>query len=308
MLRFAEELLLLLLDEQSGDLITLPAQTLDLALAGAVLMDLQREARIDTDLDALFLADATPLDDDLLDPTLAAIAREDEKRDARFWVEHAAQRGEEIRQIALSRLVERGILELYEGGILALLPLVARSRRYPTIDGVAREEVRLRIMRILFSDEIPDPDDIVLICLVDACDLFPRLLSASELEEAQARIEVVGQLDLLGQAVTRAIREIGDRPVSRAAKDIPQVRGLPILGSAPDLSKGAACLLHRAIPEPGTRLSDENIQAILHRTCGCRSQCVRAARGAVDLSLARLLRGILQGTGRRALFARHGWQ
>ena len=42
MLRFAEELLLLLLDEQSGDLITLPAQTLDLALAGAVLMDLQR--------------------------------------------------------------------------------------------------------------------------------------------------------------------------------------------------------------------------------------------------------------------------
>ena len=238
MLRFAEELLLLLLDEQSGDLMPLPAQTLDLALAGAVLMDLQREARIDTDLETLFLADATPLDDDLLDPTLADIAQTDQAHDACFWVERTAQRGEEIRQTALARLVERGILELYEGGILALLPLVARSRRYPTIDGVAREEVRLRIMRILFSDEIPDPDDIVLICLVDACDLFPRLLSASELEEAQARIEVVGQLDLLGQAVTRAIREIGDRPVSHAAKDIPQVRGLPILGSAPDLSKG----------------------------------------------------------------------
>ena len=44
MLRFAEELLLLLLDEQSGDLMPLPAQTMDLALAGAVLMDLQQEA------------------------------------------------------------------------------------------------------------------------------------------------------------------------------------------------------------------------------------------------------------------------
>ena len=180
MLRFAEELLLLLLDEHSGDLIPLPAQTLDLALAGAVLMDLQREARIDTDLDALFPTDATPLDDDLLDPTLAAIAREDEKRDARFWVEHTAQRGEEIRHIALSRLVERGILETDEGGILALLPLVGRSRRYPVIDGVAREEVRLRIMRILFSDEIPDPDDVVLICLAmpaicfRACCLLPN--------------------------------------------------------------------------------------------------------------------------------------
>ena len=237
MLRFAEELLLLLLDEHSGDLIPLPAQTLHLALAGAVLMDLQREARIDTDLETLFLADATPLDDDLLDPTLAAIAREDEKRDARFWVEHTAQRGEEIRHIALSRLVERGILETDEGGFWALLPLVGRSRRYPVIDGVAREEVRLRIMRILFSDEIPDPDDIVLICLANACDLFPRLLSPSELEEAQARIAVVGRLDLLGQAVSRSIRAVEDRPVSHAAKDIPQVRGLPILGSALGLGK-----------------------------------------------------------------------
>ena len=238
MLRFAEELLLLLLDEQSGDLMPLPAQTLDLALAGAVLMDLQREARIDTDLETLFLADETPLDDDLLNPTLADIAQTDQAHDARFWVEHTAQRGEEIRQIALARLVERGILEIDEGGLLSLLPLVGRSRRYPLIDGVAREEVRLRIMRVLFSDEIPDPRDIVLICLADACDLFPRLLSASELEEAQARIEVVGRLDLLGQAVTRAIRSISQHPPQRqAAKEIPQVRSLPVIGNVLDLSK-----------------------------------------------------------------------
>ena len=182
MLRFAEELLLLLVEEQSGDLMPLPAQTIDLALAGAVLMELQQEERIDTDLEALFLADPTPLGDDLLDPTLAAIAQADEKHDARFWVERVAERGDEIRQTALARLVNRGILEFDEGGLLALLPLVGRSRRYPLIDGVAREEVRLRIMRVLFSDDIPDPGDIVLICLADACGLFPRLLSAAELE------------------------------------------------------------------------------------------------------------------------------
>ena len=111
MLRCAEELLLLLLDDESGDLLPLPERTLHVALAGAVLMELQQEARIDTDLDALLLADATPLNDALLDPTLAAIAQEDEKREVRFWVERTAQRGAEIRAIALSRLVERGILE-----------------------------------------------------------------------------------------------------------------------------------------------------------------------------------------------------
>ena len=239
MLRFAEELLLLLVEEQSGDLMPLPAQTIDLALAGAVLMELQQEERIDTDLETLFLADPTPLGDDLLDPTLAAIAQTDEKHDARFWVERVAERGDEIRQTALARLVNRGILEFDEGGLLALLPLVGRSRRYPLIDGVAREEVRLRIMRVLFSDEIPDPGDIVLIGLADACGLFPRLLSAAELEQARARIAEVGRLDLLGQAVIRAIERIGQRPSQRqAAKEIPQVRGLPVVGSALGLSKG----------------------------------------------------------------------
>ena len=239
MLRFAEELLLLLVEEQSGDLMPLPAQTMDLALAGAVLMELQQEERIDTDLETLFLADPTPLGDDLLDPTLAAIAQADEKHDARFWVERVAERGDEIRQIALARLVNRGILEFDEGGLLALLPLVGRSRRYPLIDGVAREEVRLRIMRVLFSDDIPDPGDTVLICLADACGLFPRLLSAAELEKARARIAEVGRLDLLGQAVVRAIERIGQRSSQRqVAKEIPQVRGLPVVGSALGLSKG----------------------------------------------------------------------
>ncbi|MYI21771.1 MAG: hypothetical protein F4043_03445, partial [Gammaproteobacteria bacterium] len=50
MLRFAEEILVLVLDEERGDLApNLPARSLDLALAGAVLMDHALENRIDTD-------------------------------------------------------------------------------------------------------------------------------------------------------------------------------------------------------------------------------------------------------------------
>ena len=50
MLRFAEEILVLVLDEGRGELAAgLPPRSLDLALAGAVLMDLALENRIDTD-------------------------------------------------------------------------------------------------------------------------------------------------------------------------------------------------------------------------------------------------------------------
>ena len=74
MLRFAEEIMLLLLDDTSGDFAPVSELSLQCALAGAVLMDLALENRIDTDTERLILLDKTPTGDDLLDPTLANIA------------------------------------------------------------------------------------------------------------------------------------------------------------------------------------------------------------------------------------------
>ena len=208
MLRFAEEILLLMLDENRGDLTPAPGWSLSCALAGAVLMDLALENRIDTDIEHLTLIDSTPLGDDLLDPALEEIARADQTHSTRFWVEHFAAQADDIREKALSGLAERGIIEMEEeGGFLALSPRVSRSRRYPLADGEASEEVRLRVMRVLFTDDIPDPHDIVIITLVHACDLFKRLLSPDELEQVQERIATVSRLDLIGQQVAQAIRE-----------------------------------------------------------------------------------------------------
>ena len=236
MLRFAEEIILLLLDEERGELApSLPPHSLNIVLAGAVLMDLALEGRIDTDLKQLILADSTPLADDLLDPTLAAIAEESEVRDARFWITHQAKRGDEIRDKAIARLIKRGILESESEGFFFLSRLVSRAHRYPMIDGQTAEDVRLRVMRVLFSDDIPDPRDVVIICLADACGIFERILSKEEQDEARERIELVRKLDLIGQSVSRAIRELESEraPASpHPRKEIPQAPGLPLIGNA----------------------------------------------------------------------------
>ena len=52
---------------------------------------------------------------------------------------------------------------------------VFHERRYPIIDNKAVQEVKLRIMGVLFSDEIPDVRDIVIISLADACGIFGRV-------------------------------------------------------------------------------------------------------------------------------------
>lgn len=203
-MRFVEEILLLLLRDEGGKFVAVPGIALDNALAGGVLMDLALENRIDTDPERLILIDPTPVGDSLLDPTLAAIA-DGEQRDALYWVGQTALRAAEIRRQALSRLVERGILEHDEGRFLWMF----RSRRYPIIDGRTEREVKLRILGVLLSDDIPDPRDIVIIGLADACGLLPRLLPKGEYDKARARIDQVRKLDLIGQATSRAIHDIG---------------------------------------------------------------------------------------------------
>ena len=203
MLRFAEEIVLLILNDEDGRFARVSNNSFDFAMAGGVLMDLALENRIDTDLDKLILIDSTPTGDSLLDPTLEDIASGDEN-DARYWVERTALKGEELRELALHRLVEHGILERVDDKFM----WVFKSRRYPTIDGEAQREVKLRIMSVLFSDEIPDPRDVVIICLGDACGIFRSIFTNEELDRVTPRIEQVRKLDLIGQAMTQAIQDI----------------------------------------------------------------------------------------------------
>ena len=203
MLRFAEETILLLLNDGDGRFARVPKWSLDYALAGGVLMDLALENRIDTDLEGLILIDDTPTGDALLDPTLADIAAGKE-RTTNFWLEHTADSADSIREQALKRLIDQGILEVQDDRFL----WVFRSRRYPSIDGTAEREVKLRIMGVLFSDEIPSPRDVVIICLADACGIFKGLLSSRELDNVGERIDQVRRLDLIGQALSKGIRDI----------------------------------------------------------------------------------------------------
>ena len=203
MLRFAEEIMLLLLDEANGDFSARDSQAVRLALAGGVLMDLALESRIDTDVQNLVVLDAQPTGDPLLDAVLAEIAAAERTRDARYWVERVQGRADEIRDATIARLIERGVLLRRSGRFLRVL----RTRARPVVDGTVNREVKQRIVDLVFGDDIPDPRDVVLICLCDVCGLFGNLLTRDELDRAYPRIEQIGRLDLIGQAVMTLVAD-----------------------------------------------------------------------------------------------------
>lgn len=204
MLSFAEEIMLLLLEDENGRFVHVPELSMRCVLSGAVLMDLALMNKIDTDTEKLVVVDPSPTGDELLDPTLKRIVDSGEVRNARYWVDLNAGEADMMRRIALDRLCGKGILKKEDDRFL----WVFRSRRYPLVDGTAEREVKLRILDLLFSDAIPDPRDIVIISLVDACGIFKQLLSEREHRRSRDRIRQIRRMDLIGQAVTNSVREI----------------------------------------------------------------------------------------------------
>ncbi len=204
MLGFVEEIVLLQLDDSQGRFVNLPLSAADVVLAGAALMELALANRIDSDLDRLILVDTTPTGDDILDDVLRQIGEDGGELSAAAVLERISGNGEKYQDIALKRLIAKGILREENGRFL----WVFHTRRYPVVDDREQREVRARLRQLVLSDDIPDPRDIVLICLIEACGLLGLVLSPDEIAATQTRVEELGRLDLIGQAVTKAVGEI----------------------------------------------------------------------------------------------------
>ena len=81
-LSLSEELLLMLLDEETGYFRQVPGWDLHCVVVGAALAELSLRSRIDTDMESLTLEDATETGDPVLDDVLKEIAGEPERRNA----------------------------------------------------------------------------------------------------------------------------------------------------------------------------------------------------------------------------------
>ena len=226
-MRFAEEVLLLLLNEETGYFVPIPEWKLSCALAGSVLIDLSLEDRIDSDLRTLTLLDATPTGDELLDPVLEDLAMCKQVHPPQYWVERVARRSDEISAVALKRLVRVGVLNADAGGFWSLSKKVAHSRRYPVIDGRTGVEIKSRIMRLLFSDEIPDPRDCAIVSLMNSCGGMRVMLDPDEYDLAETRIELLSGMDLIGRAIGEAVRSSYHPPGSKHSV---QLRPIPVVG------------------------------------------------------------------------------
>ena len=238
-LSLTDELILMLLDEKGGYFHQVPGWRLNCAVVGGVLAELSFRSRLDSDLTSLFVVDRAETGDPVLDPILKEIADEPDQHNARYWIERLAPRAEAIVDQTLDRLVERGILQHHEGEFWTLASPVMHGQRYGMLEeGATDQFVKARIANVIFTDEVPEPRDVVIVCLVNTCDVFRLIFELDE--AAEERIKLVCQLDLIGRSIADAVSESLVSPTRRHTafvKKIPTV-SLPGLLRNPHVRDG----------------------------------------------------------------------
>ena len=224
-LTLPEELIVMLLNQETGYFHQVPGWDLNCAVIGAVLAELSLLSRIDTDMESLILLDDTEVGNATLDPILKEIAEEPVQRNAQFWIERLAPRAESIVDLTLDRLTDLNILEHHDGEFWTLSNTVGRMDAVSgNGDGTAVEFVTSRIRNVIFNNEIPFPRDVVIVCLLNTCDVLRFIFQIDD--EIEQRIEAICKLDLIGRAIAEAVTHNMAGPLLRRSaltKKIPTV-------------------------------------------------------------------------------------
>ena len=243
MLTFTEELILLLGEETSGHLPT-RQHAADCALAGAALLDLAFAYRIDTDLERLVVTDPTPTGTAMLDRILSKIDGQAHATDTQTWIRAlAVGDAGEIRDQTLADLVARGILERHK----VRLSWAFGGDRYSVLDDGPVRDIRARI-EAAFDEGIPDPRDIALVALTDACQLLPDLFPGRAIE--RARIAQLRRMDLIGSEVAGTIADIQRTIVLAARAQAQRYRTLLLWFALIGTAAAVTILLAPPIPVP----------------------------------------------------------
>jgi len=204
-LSFAEEILLLALDEKTGRLHTLPERGLEFALAGAVLMELTFKGRLSHDATQITITDASPTQDPVLDEALQDLPKNEPTLTIQKALARVALKADVLKNLLFAGLVKKGVLTVQQEKFLWVL----RARRYPVVDNHGEREVLARIREtVLDSTAVPDPRDVVLIGLMDACELNYLVFTEAELDVISARIKQIANQDSIVQSLAKDIAEI----------------------------------------------------------------------------------------------------
>lgn len=202
----AEDLLLLLTDDDSGRLVVSGEQA-DVALGGARLIELTLLGRVDVTGEGegrkgrLVVRDRARLEDPVLDDALGiCVAHEGTKPQS-----VVGPLGKRLRPHLYDRLVDQGVLRAEHGKVLGIFP----TRSWPAADAAHERQVRAALEQALLTTLPPEPRTAALVSLLLALrtvhKVVPPKQHALSRRDLDRRAKEIADGDWGSAAVRKAV-------------------------------------------------------------------------------------------------------
>ncbi len=201
MLTMLEEVVLLAVDEQTGNLRSTREFGTAYALVGALFFDLALARKIDTDTETILIVDRTPTGNATLDRVLAGMAAKPQLTTVREWIEEIFLRREDLEGEALGSLIAQGVLRHEKTKRLWIIDV----ERFPMVNERPQRYVKSRLAHAILTDDIPDTRDIMLVSIAEQCGLLSYVLSDTQLNTRAQRIQTLCNLETISRKVSDAI-------------------------------------------------------------------------------------------------------
>jgi len=198
----AEDLLLLLLDDESGKISNSTFASIETAVGGAILVELSLRGAIEvTEKEFFRQPKVVAADEESSLPPMLADSLGDITEKERTAMALVTRLGKGRKQPLLDRLVDKGMLRCEQDKILGLFP----RTRWPAEDSSHEAEIRRKITQALIAGNTVDERTAALISLLSALGLVSNVVKVDALSGREVRKQAKAIAD--GNWASKAVRD-----------------------------------------------------------------------------------------------------
>ena len=203
LLNIPEEVYLLSIDDNGEQHENFRNQKFDVIIGSSILMELAMRHAIDTDMKYVIPDKMEMTGDLILDEVIDEIKQYGKKREIKDWITTISIHGQFFRDEIITSLVKKGVLKIENKKTLWFFS----SRKYPLHNDKEQEEVRTRLRKLIFSDEIPEIQDIIIVSILYHGKLMDTVLTTYENDKYRERVAQIAKMDFIVQAIADALEE-----------------------------------------------------------------------------------------------------
>ena len=202
-LNLLEKYLLIALDDEKGKFVN-DSIHLHYGFAGAILLELAVRNKIEVHGEKILLKDKSTEKEIALNKAILYLTEEGQMK-TRDLVNKLSKKASEFKNDTLQKLINKGVLEKREDKFLWIFS----NDKYPTSNQFPENKVRQRLNDVVFNNKKPEPDDVMLLCLINVAGLTKEAFrDHKNYKEIKKKIESLTSEMKISQVINSSIREI----------------------------------------------------------------------------------------------------